>query len=193
MKKTTSDTREKILNTAEQLIAQLGIQATSMDLLVKTSGVARKSIYRYFPTKDDVAAAALTARDARWLAWFRAATETANTPQLRLLAMFDALSLWFQSVDFRGCVFINTAGEIGDADAPLRVISKRHKQKLLAYIHHLCEQTPCPQPARLARQLLLLIEGAITLARVMGALDAANIAKDTARTLLAQACPPPAD
>lgn len=61
MNKTAYDTREKILSTAEQLIYQHGIQATSMDLLVKTSGVARKSIYRHFATKDDVAAAALHA------------------------------------------------------------------------------------------------------------------------------------
>jgi len=39
-----------------------------MDLLVRISGVARKSIYRYFATKDDVAAAALSERDVR-LPW----------------------------------------------------------------------------------------------------------------------------
>ena len=71
MNKTPGTTREKILTTAEQLIYQNGIHATGMDLLVKTSGVARKSIYRYFATKDDVAAAALNARDERWMQWFR--------------------------------------------------------------------------------------------------------------------------
>lgn len=66
-----TDTREKILATAEKLIYENGIHATGMDLLVKTSGVARKSIYRYFANKDEVAAAALNARDIRWMTWFR--------------------------------------------------------------------------------------------------------------------------
>lgn len=39
-----------------------------MDLLVRTSGVARESIYRCFATKDDVAAAAVSERDVR-LSW----------------------------------------------------------------------------------------------------------------------------
>ncbi|WP_251280640.1 TetR/AcrR family transcriptional regulator, partial [Enterobacter hormaechei] len=62
----STDTQQKILATAEALIYQNGIHATGMDLLVKTSGVARKSIYRHFENKDDVAAAALKARDVRW-------------------------------------------------------------------------------------------------------------------------------
>lgn len=107
--------------------------------------------------------------------------------------MFDALSCWFQSDEFRGCVFINTAGEVGDPQAPVRVISRQHRQKLLAYIEHLCQRTSCPQPTPLPRQLLLLIEGAITLARVMGELDAADTAKDMDRTLLKQAATLPAE
>ena len=51
MDKPMTDTREKILATAEKLIYENGIHATGMDLLVKTSGVARKSIYRYFANK----------------------------------------------------------------------------------------------------------------------------------------------
>lgn len=48
MDNTTTDTKQKILVKAEALIYQNGIHATGMDLLVKTSGVARKSIYRHF-------------------------------------------------------------------------------------------------------------------------------------------------
>ena len=55
MNRTTTETQQKILATAEALIYQNGIHATGMDLLVKTSGVARKSIYRHFENKDQVA------------------------------------------------------------------------------------------------------------------------------------------
>jgi AcrR family transcriptional regulator len=93
MNKSTTNTREKILATAEQLIYQNGIHATGMDLLVKTSGVARKSIYRYFANKDEVAAAALNARDVRWMEWFRAECDKADTPQERILNMFTVLKV----------------------------------------------------------------------------------------------------
>ncbi|CAI8710637.1 TetR/AcrR family transcriptional regulator, transcriptional repressor for nem operon [Kosakonia quasisacchari] len=187
MNKKTTATREKILATAEQLIYQNGIHATGMDLLVKTSGVARKSIYRYFATKDDVAAAALNERDERWMHWFRTESDKGDTPQDRILNMFTVLRGWFESEDFRGCAFINTAGEVGDPDDPVRQIAKLHKQKLLDYTLELTEQLNIEQPAALARQLLILMEGAITMSYVMGDCSAADNAKDVAKLLLEQA------
>ncbi|MFJ5299923.1 TetR/AcrR family transcriptional regulator [Pseudomonas sp. NPDC088368] len=189
MNTTTTDTRDKILATAEQLIYQNGIHATGMDLLVKTSGVARKSIYRYFATKDEVAAAALNARDVRWMQWFRTESDKADTPQARILNMFNVLKGWFESEGFYGCAFINTAGEIGDPNDPIRLIAKLHKQKLLDYTLELTEQLNIEQPSALARQLLILMEGAITMARVMGDYSAADSAKDVAQLLLKQAMP----
>jgi AcrR family transcriptional regulator len=185
----TTDTREKILATAERLIYENGIHATGMDLLVKTSGVARKSIYRYFATKDEVAAAALNARDVRWMQWFRTESDKAQTPQGRILNMFAVLKGWFESEGFHGCAFINTAGEVGDPNDPIRLIAKLHKQKLLDYTQELCEQLNIEHPSALATQLLILMEGAITMARVMGDYRAADSAKDVAQLLLKQALP----
>lgn len=185
----TTDTREKILATAEQLIYQNGIHATGMDLLVRTSGVARKSIYRYFVTKDEVAEAALKARDIRWMYWFRTECDKADTPHARILSMFTVLKGWFESEGFCGCAFINTAGEVGDPDDPIRQLAKLHKQKLLDYTLELTEQLDIEQPQALAKQLLVLIEGAITMARVMGDYSTADSARNVAQLLLKQVSP----
>ena len=187
MNKPITDTREKILATAEHLIYENGIHAMGMDLLVKTSGVARKSIYRYFATKDEVAAAALNARDVRWMDWFRTECDKADSPHDRLLNMFTVLKGWFESEGFCGCAFINTAGEVGDADDPVRQIAKLHKQKLLDYTLELTEQLNIEKPLDLARKLLVLVEGAITMARVMGDYQAADDARDVAQLLLKEA------
>ncbi|ANC82020.1 TetR/AcrR family transcriptional regulator [Pseudomonas putida] len=184
MDKPMTDTREKILATAEKLIYENGIHATGMDLLVKTSGVARKSIYRYFANKDDVAAAALNARDIRWMTWFRSECEKAQTPEARILGIFDALKSWFASDGFRGCAFINTAGEVGDADDPVRQIAKLHKQKLLDYTLELTSALGVNDPTGLAKQLLLIIEGTITVAHVMGDHTALDSAREIAKVLL---------
>lgn len=183
----TTDTRDKILATAEGLIYQNGIHATGMDLLVKTSGVARKSIYRHFTNKDEVAAAALSARDARWMEWFRTECDKAEGPENRILNMFTVLKGWFESEGYRGCAFINTAGEVGDPADPIRLIAKQHKQKLLDYTLELTQQLNVEQPALLARQLLVLMEGAITMSRVMEDNAAADPARDVAQVLLKQA------
>lgn len=189
MSRPTIDHRDQILATAEKLIYQNGIHATGMDLLVKTSGVSRKGIYNHFATKDEVAAAALSARDVRWMHWFRTECDKAATPYDRVLNMFSVLKGWFESEGFCGCAFINTAGEVGNPDDPIRQIAKLHKQKLLDYTLELTEQLNTEQPLVLARQLLVLMEGAITMARVMGDYHAADDAKDVARMLLKEFTP----
>ncbi|MGC6369975.1 TetR/AcrR family transcriptional regulator [Pseudomonas sp. K2I15] len=177
-------TRDIILDVTEKLIYRNGIAATGMDLLVKTAGVSRKSVYRYFANKDELVIAALQRRDERWMHWLRTEVERHATTGERLLGVFSALKTWFGSDDFRGCAFINTSGETGDPQDPVRLLAKAHKQKLFEYALELCRAHGTPDPKRQAVHLLILIDGAITVALVMGDSTAADNAQSMARTLL---------
>ncbi|SHH48797.1 TetR/AcrR family transcriptional regulator [Pollutimonas bauzanensis] len=179
-----SSTRARLLDTTEQLIYAGGICATGMDLIVKTSGVARKTIYRYYPTKEALVAAALQQRDERWMRWFIGATSDADAPAERLLSMFPALRRWFASDDFRGCAFINAAGEIGGAASPIRAVCRLHKQGLLDYVRQLALACRVDDPEETARQLLVLIDGAITVALVTGDASIADSAERMAGRLI---------
>jgi AcrR family transcriptional regulator len=182
----TIDTRARLLASTEQLIYASGIGATGMDQIVKVSGVARKSIYRYFPTKEALVAAALTQRDERWMGWFEAASPPGGTLGQRVAAMFAALENWFGTPDFRGCAFINAAGEIGDASDVIRQVAKAHKDRLFAYLRGAVREAGVADAAadELARQLLILIDGAITVALVAGDKSAAPRAARMALTLI---------
>ncbi|MCU1760874.1 TetR/AcrR family transcriptional regulator [Pseudomonas sp. 14P_8.1_Bac3] len=181
---TRNDTRDIILDVTEKLIYKSGIAATGMDLLVKTAGVSRKSIYHYFANKEELIVAALQRRDERWMRWYRDAVDQAESPAGRLLNLFTVLRTWFDSEGFRGCAFINTSGETGDPQDPVRLVARQHKQKLLDYVRGLCTEHGVSDPETLARQLLILIDGAITVALVMGDHSAADNAQCMARKLL---------
>jgi AcrR family transcriptional regulator len=155
-----------------------------MDLIVKESGVARKTIYRYFRTKDELVAEALRERDKRWMDWFIAESSQADTPEERLLSTFDALERWFQTADFNGCAFINAAGEIGETGSPIREVAKEHKRKLRDYLRGMAHEYDARNSDALAAALLILIDGAITVAKVMGHKLAAREAKQLAAKLL---------
>lgn len=181
---TLTETKKKLLDATERLIYAGGICATGMDLIVKSSGVARKTIYRYFSTKDELVAEALTKRDERWMHWFITESEKGRTPVGKLLATFDALEQWFFTPDFRGCAFINAAGEIGDASDPIRAVAKEHKVKLRNYLLQLAKEYGADDPEELASEFLILIDGAITVALVMEDKEAARKAQKLARKLL---------
>lgn len=183
------DAPQALLAATERLIYAGGIHATGMDAIVKASGVARKTIYRHFGTKDELVAAALRQRDVRWMDWFTARCRQAATPAGQLLAAFDALAEWFATPDFRGCAFINAAGETGDPASPVRLVARQHKQALHDFLQQLAFEHGAADANAWARQWLILIDGAISVALVSGQLSAAVDAQAIARTLLDQPLP----
>lgn len=183
--------RERLLDAAETLIYAGGIHATGVDAIVKRSGAARKSFYAHFESKEALVAAALERRDARWMAWFVEATKKrGKTPRARLVGMFDVLREWFEQADFHGCAFLNAAGEIERADDPIRVVVREHKARLLVFVREQLDAHAAQAGAdrrfvaRLARQWLVLIDGAIGVALVSGDASAARDARAAAELLL---------
>ncbi|MFD1560710.1 TetR/AcrR family transcriptional regulator [Paraburkholderia silviterrae] len=193
------DARERLLEAAEALIYAGGIHATGVDAIVRAAGAARKSFYTWFESKDALVAAALMRRDERWMRWFVEATmKRGRTPRTRLIGMFDVLREWFASEGFHGCAFLNAAGETASPDDPVREVARLHKARLLAFIG---EQGAAwakavgadrRVAARLARQWLILIDGAIGVALVSGEADAALDARAAGQHLLDALAPRPA-
>ncbi|WP_322048232.1 TetR/AcrR family transcriptional regulator [Paraburkholderia sp. J67] len=188
---TSPDARERLLEAAEALIYAGGIHATGVDAIVRAAGAARKSFYTYFESKDALVAAALTRRDERWMRWFEEGTlKRGRTPRTRLIAMFDVLREWFASDGFHGCAFLNAAGEIASADDAVRGVARMHKARLLAFVAQQCDAWAAVSgvdhrvAARLARQWLILIDGAIGVALVSGDADAALDARAAGQLLL---------
>ncbi|KVS44853.1 TetR/AcrR family transcriptional regulator [Burkholderia ubonensis] len=183
--------RDRLLDAAEALIYSGGIHATGVDAIVKRSGAARKSFYSHFESKEALVVAALERRDERWMRWFVDATlARGKTPRTQLLGMFDVLRDWFLQPDFHGCAFLNASGEIADADDPVRVVARAHKARLLAFVRErldaLADDAGLERRtlARVARQWLVLIDGAIGVALVSGDATAARDARATAELLL---------
>src|SRR3569832_871938 len=190
-KASAAGARERLLDAAEALIYAGGIHATGVDAIVKQSGTARKSFYTHFESKDALVAAALERRDERWMNWFVEGTQRrGKSARKRLLGMFDVLREWFASEDFHGCAFLNAAGEIASAEDPIRIVAREHKERLLAFVRTQCEQffeqenVDARRAARLSRQWLVLLDGAIAVALVSGEPDAALDAQAVAQTLL---------
>ncbi|KVP50432.1 TetR/AcrR family transcriptional regulator [Burkholderia ubonensis] len=183
--------RDRLLDAAEALIYSGGIHATGVDAIVKRSGAARKSFYSHFESKEALVVAALERRDERWMRWFVDATlARGKTPRTQLLGMFDVLRDWFSQPDFHGCAFLNASGEIADADDPVRIVARSHKARLLAFVRErldaLADDAGIERRtlARVARQWLVLIDGAIGVALVSGDATAARDARATAELLL---------
>lgn len=50
----TADKRDKLLDAARELFLRQGLRATSMEAIARAAGVAKPTLYAYFPDKDAV-------------------------------------------------------------------------------------------------------------------------------------------
>lgn len=182
--------RQRILDTAFRLFYARGPRGVGVDTVIAESGVAKATLYKHFPRKDDLVLAYLDGVDQLWLGQLRAAARAAgDDPRAQLVAMFDALAAACRGEGYHGCAFINTAAESAPGSA-VHARTVAHKAVVRAWITELASAAGAAEPRLLASQLSLLLDGGLA----AGVLDAdpasSAAAKSAAGVLVAAACPP---
>ncbi|MDB1087382.1 TetR/AcrR family transcriptional regulator [Streptomyces sp. ACA25] len=174
--------RAQALEAATRLYYLRGVQAVGMDALRAESGLSLKRLYQLFPSKEAIVERVLQQQHERWVEGLTSATAAASTPRARLLALYDFLDSWFSDDGFRGCVFINSFGELAGTWPRVAEIVRAHKADFQKFVAELVVDAGGPET--LAHQLSILAEGATTTAAIAGTKDAAGHARDAAETLI---------
>ena len=161
------NTAEQITDAALALFYRQGFHATGVDQLSDAASVTKRTLYRHFPSKDDLISAALSLRHQRFMQAMKACVE-AQPAADRPAAYLHFLAHWGQEADFHGCAFINASAEFGNPQSQPHQQARQHKQNVLEYLEDVCTGANLPAAAPLARQLFLLGEGLIVTMQVMG-------------------------
>ncbi len=180
--------RERIFAVAKDLFYRLGIRAVGVETIVASAGATKMSLYRSFPSKDDLVVAYLQDLDAGyWQWWENVMARHPEDPRLRIRALFKAVAGKTTRPAYRGCPFTNAATEFPEADHPARMVATANKAKLRAKLRELARAAGAREPERLGDQLFLLIEGAYASGQIMGpAGPALNIAEAAEALVAAQ-------
>jgi AcrR family transcriptional regulator len=180
--------RERLLTAAARLFHENGIQATGVDTLIAAAGVAKATFYRHFPSKDDLVVAWLRDPRARWLDRVRAQVEARGREAAASIPLlYEALGEWLETEGYRGCPYLNTAIEITDPAHPARAVVVDFLQEVEDYLASLAAEAGYRDPRALARQLLALAAGSISLAVARRSRAPALAARDAAVSLLGDA------
>jgi AcrR family transcriptional regulator len=180
------DARERILDTAYELFSRRAVRDVGIDEVIDRAGVAKATLYRHFPSKDDLVIAFLERREERWtVAWVEAeARRRGTTPEEQLLAIFELFDEWFHRDDFEACSFINVLLEMGPAH-PVGQASVRHLESIRSVVSGLAEEAALRDPESFARSWHILMKGSIVSA-TEGDAEAAQRARSMARLLIEQ-------
>jgi AcrR family transcriptional regulator len=182
--------RGELIDAALRLFARQGYRATGIDTILAEAGAAKMTLYHHFKSKDELIVAALQKRDTEWRAWFqRRVDELAGTPREKLRALFDVLEEWFRHRDYHGCSFGQAATEFREPRHAVHRMATDHKQRMFEYIRGLASLAGARDADLLARQLGLLMEGAVIHMEVFREPEVARTADDAAQKLIEASLP----
>ncbi len=159
---------QRILDVARMLFCRDGIHATGVDRIMTQAGASKMTLYSRFGSKEALVRAVLVEEGGEWRRRFFAALDAVPNPQARLERVVSALADWFRGEGFYGCAFMNAVAEHTKGEAWLRALAAEHHGAILAYLGAQAEAAGYAEPALLARQLLLLIDGMIAAYMVSG-------------------------
>ena len=184
--KTETSPKDKLFQAAARLFYQYGYRSVGVDTIAAEAGIGKMTLYRHYPSKDDLILAYLQDSNTQFWEFFERITQLAPKPREKLLAFFEALQDYVLSPACSGCPFLNIATEFPEVDYPGHRVALEHKQAVQACFTQLASEAGARQPEALANALFLLMDGAYMAARLFGSSPnspAVNLA-DTARQLI---------
>ncbi|CAG0999154.1 putative HTH-type transcriptional regulator YxaF [Anaerolineae bacterium] len=183
MKKETAP-KDKVFQTAARMFYQHGYRAIGVDTLAAESGIGKMTLYRHYPSKDDLIVAYLQDSDELFWKSFDEITKDARTSREKLLAFFESLQDYATTPACFGCPFLNVATEYPETDYPGHQVAIEHKQSVRVRFRQLAKEMGVKKPDVLADQLFLLMDGAYMASRMFKAKNPAAHLAEAAQILI---------
>ena len=177
--------RERVGRAAYELFSKDGVRAVGVDAIIAHAGTAKMTLYRNFPSKNDLIIDFLQRRERLWTReWLEAESRhRGETPRQQLLAIFDVFSEWFARPDFEGCSFLTTMIEVSDEEDPIRQAAVQHLANIRDYLRRLAAEAGIADADSFARKWHILMKGSIMAAHE-GDTRAADRAREMGELLL---------
>lgn len=168
-----------------------GFRNVGIDQILGDVGISKTAFYKHFESKDDLLLAALQEHHRHMEADFRAIVvqRGGDVPAQQLLALFDAVENIIESDQFHGCVFVNVAIEFPLPHEPAHQMAASSKAAIEKVVAEIAQRAGAADPAALAQELCLIMEGAYVTKQVSGNPTTIAIARRLAERTLAAHLP----
>jgi len=176
--------RDRIFETARELFYQHGIRAVGVETIASEAEATKMTLYRNFPSKDELVAEVLREQERDYWAWWEEVTACCcGEPRAQLEAIFDAFETKACNADIHGCPLSNAAIELHEENHPAQVVSVNYKKELHRRLSDLTRRAGA-QDDELADALMLLMEGAYISRVTLGVSGPVRAVARSARTLI---------
>ncbi len=184
---TTPPARQRLLDSAIELFTRQGIRATHVDQIIDQADTKPPTLYRNYEGKDGVIVAATDHWDTTFRQHIADHLGRHNTPRAKLLAVFDFLEGWLAQRNWRGWLAADAAIEYADTPHDVHQVVAHHRQAMHSLFHDVAAIAGARDPAALASQVQVLVDGAMIGAIIDRGPDPIRAARAQVEILLAAA------
>jgi len=159
--------KRQIVEAAFKLFKDNGFYATGVDLIMRTANVSKRTMYKYFPSKNDLIVAVLEHYRTIYKEHLNSLLNQSDmNSQEKILAIFDDATGWFDDINFHGCLAVNAMGEFSGKDQAIENSCICFKRWEIEVLSNLTKDFEEKNPDQLAHKLFVLLEGMSAIAQV---------------------------
>jgi TetR/AcrR family transcriptional repressor of nem operon len=173
-----SDTRQRILDTAQNMILDRGYAGTSLEQIISTLGLTKGAFFHHFNSKNDLARVLIERFADEGVALFHdtqaRAIKLSDDPLQQLLIIIGLYTELFEGLEepYPGCLLAAYIYELQQFDADVLDIVNREfllsRRELTALIERIITRYPpraAIEPVELADMFMSTFEGAFVLSK----------------------------
>jgi AcrR family transcriptional regulator len=184
--RTGEATRARIIDAAYTLFYREGLGRVGVDEIAAHSDVTKRTLYYHFESKDALLAAVMETQNGLALSRVRKAIDGRSQDAGAVVrALFSDLAKWAARPDWHGPGFTRIVMELaGLPGHPARAMARRHKAAFEAILAERLAACGVRDAQEAARQVMLVMEGCMSLMLIHGDTRYADAARDCALQLV---------
>ena len=146
-----SPKKKQIVDAAFKLFKSNGFFATRVDLIMRQSKVSKRTLYKYFPSKNELIVEVLEHYRTTYKDHLNTLLQQKDrNSRDKILAIFDDAKLWFEDINFHGCLAVNAMGEFSGKNQAIEHSCISFKQWELEMLSNLTKDMDVKNPDDLA-------------------------------------------
>ena len=155
--------REDVLGEALKLLELQGIANTTLEMVAERVDYPLDELRRFWPDKEAILYVALRYLSQQIDVWRRQLMlDETQTAEQKLLARYQALSECVKNNRYPGCLFIAACTFYPDPGHPIHQLADQQKSAAYDFTHELLTTLEVDDPAMVAKQMELVLEGCLS-------------------------------
>lgn len=158
--------KDHIIDTAQELFSQNGFYATGVDTILAQAKVSKRTLYKYFPSKNELILAVMDQYRENFKKDMRQLLAADISPEHKIISIFNYINEKFKCKRFCGCLVVSAVSEFADKDEPIVQSCQKFKKWELGMFYSLAQEMKVSDPNTLSYKLFVVFEGLISAAQV---------------------------